>query len=386
MLAELSLLFMHIVTAACSANYIWLMYPIAQQALYGYDGVANKSYRSENISDGVKFVTEDGINALFVPAGIQVDLGDFAGTCVSNPNLCKNFTVSFLLKTAANKSLIVLDSGIMDPTGQEYEYGWSFKVNIIGDTSAAVVTSGLQGDGQDFTAKGVWIHMAFTSFQTFTNNVRLYQNGSYRADVAFGATSYDQDKNTHLKLGDVSNTEGFFISNLQFIGIALSTEETMKNGNNSFETAMWTQNVTIEILQDEVTVRAETGTAAIPVRRNGFQEIAAVVEFNTTDLTAKSSTHYVGFLDKQLVFAPGEVYKHVEIPIIRRAIFQGSKTFVVSFSNSPILKGPMKVKVTILYTGPNQPEGSAKYGKGCYLLVVAMSMWAHIISRHSSFH
>lgn len=42
--------------------------------------------------------------------------------------------------------------------------------------------------------------------------------------------------------------------------------------------AMWTQNVTIEILQHEVTVRAETGTAAIPVRRNGFQEIAAVVE------------------------------------------------------------------------------------------------------------
>lgn len=230
MLAELSLLFMHIVTAACSANYIWLMYPIAQQALYGYDRVANKSYRSENISDGVKFVTEDGINALFVPAGIQVDLGDFAGT-------------SFLLKTAANKSLTVLDSGIMDPTGQEYEYGWSFKVNIIGDTSAAVVTSGLQGDGQDFTAKGVWIHMAFTSFQTFTNNVRLYQNGFYRADVAFGATSYDQDKNTHLKLGDVSNTEGFFISNLQFIGIALSTEETMKNGNNSFETGIRTYSI-----------------------------------------------------------------------------------------------------------------------------------------------
>lgn len=42
--------------------------------------------------------------------------------------------------------------------------------------------------------------------------------------------------------------------------------------------AMRTQNVTIEILQDEVTVRAEAGTAAIPVRRNGFQEIAVVVE------------------------------------------------------------------------------------------------------------
>lgn len=42
--------------------------------------------------------------------------------------------------------------------------------------------------------------------------------------------------------------------------------------------AMRTQNVTIEILQGEVTVRAEAGTAAILVRRNGFQEIAVVVE------------------------------------------------------------------------------------------------------------
>ena len=45
-----------------------------------------------------------------------------------------------------------------------------------------------------------------------------------------------------------------------------------------FLLAMRMQNVTIEILQDEVTVRAEAGTAAIPVRRNGFQEIAATVE------------------------------------------------------------------------------------------------------------
>ena len=146
------------------------MYPTAEQTLYGYDRVANKSYRSQIISDGVKSVTEDGINALFVPAGIQVDLGDFAETCVSNPTLCTNFTESFLLKTAANKSLTVLDSGIRDPTRQGYEYGWSFKVSTAGDTTAAVVTSGLRGDAQDFTAKGVWIHMAITSFQAYTDN------------------------------------------------------------------------------------------------------------------------------------------------------------------------------------------------------------------------
>ena len=191
----------------------------------------------------MKSVTEDGINALFVPAGIQVNLGDFAGTCVSNPTLCTNFTVSLLLNIAANKSLTVLDSGIRDPIRRRYEYGWSFKVSTAGDTTAAVVTSGLRGDGQDFTAKGVWIHMAITSFQAYTDNVRLYQNGSYRGDLAFGGTSYDQDKNTHLKLGDVSNTQGFFISNLQSIGIALSREEIMKNGKNSFETGMRTYSI-----------------------------------------------------------------------------------------------------------------------------------------------
>ncbi|CAH3189776.1 unnamed protein product, partial [Porites lobata] len=101
-------------------------YPIANQALYGYDQAAKKSFKSEKIPNGVRTQVEDGIQALFVPAGEEVDLGDFAGTCISNPFLCQNFTVSFLFKTGADKDLKVLNSGLR--ADDEYEYGWSFEI------------------------------------------------------------------------------------------------------------------------------------------------------------------------------------------------------------------------------------------------------------------
>lgn len=77
--------------------------------------------------------------------------------------------------------------------------------------------------------------MAFT-FQADSRDVLLYQNGSSLGVIGSGADSKSQDRNTHLKVGGVSNTEGFYISNLQFIEMTLSKEEIMKNGNNSFKT------------------------------------------------------------------------------------------------------------------------------------------------------
>ena len=53
------------------------------------------------------------------------------------------------------------------------------------------------------------------------------------------AQSYvDQDRNTRLKLGSTSNIKGFFISNLNFIGIKLRVEEIQELGNRSFKEGM----------------------------------------------------------------------------------------------------------------------------------------------------
>jgi len=220
-----------------AANYTWSLYPIAGQALYGYEEATKKSFRSENIPDGVKNQVEDGINALFVPAGVEIDLGDFAGTCVSNPTLCKNFTVSFLLKTSADKDLKVLDSGVKD--GERDEYGWSFEIDNYGDAEAMVANGYIVAYGETLEETDAWILMAFTFYHgRFNPNIVLYQNGSHGNPHLKGSSSWEQDKNTRLKLGSASNTKGFFISNLKFIGMKLNDKQIQEHGNSSFDEGM----------------------------------------------------------------------------------------------------------------------------------------------------
>ena len=208
--------------------------------MYGYDQAANKSFKSEKIPNGVRTQVEDGIQALFVPAGEEVDLGDFAGTCISNPYLCQNFTVSFLFKTGADKDLKVLNSGLRaDDQTDEYEYGWSFEISPYSGSAEAIVTS--NGAGSELAARNSWIQIVFTFDYGIITNVVLYQNynGTLVDNLMASGQSYvDQDRNTRLKLGSTSNTKGFFISNLNFIGIKLSVEEIQELGNRSFKEGM----------------------------------------------------------------------------------------------------------------------------------------------------
>ena len=175
-----------------------------------------------------------------MPAGEQVDLGDFAGTCISNPYLCQNFTVSFLFKTGADKDLKVLDSGLRaDDQTDEYEYGWSFEISPYSSSAEATVTG--NGAGSDLAALNSWIQIVFTFDYGIITNVVLYQNynGTLVDNLMASGQSYvDQDRNTRLKLGSTSNTKGFFISNLNFIGIKLSVEEIQELGNRSFKEGM----------------------------------------------------------------------------------------------------------------------------------------------------
>ena len=183
---------------------------------------------------------EDGIQSLFVPAGEEVDLGDFAGTCISNPYLCQNFTVSFLFKTGADKDLKVLDSGLrVDDQTDEYEYGCSFEISPYSGSAEAIVTG--NGAGSELEARNSWIQIVFTFDHGSITNVVLYQNynGTLVDNLMASGQSYvDQDRNTRLKLGSTSNTKGFFISNLNFIGIKLRVEEIQELGNRSFKEGM----------------------------------------------------------------------------------------------------------------------------------------------------
>ena len=190
-----------------------------------------------NIPDGVSNQVADGINALFVPAGVEVDLGDFAGTCVSNPNLCKNFTVSFLLKASSDKDLKVLDSGVK--YGGIDEYGWSFKIDEYSEAKAMVAYEDIVVFGEKLAATNAWILMAFTfDIDARSRKIVLFQNGSHGNPPMSGSNCELQDKNTRLKLGSTSNKNDFFISNIQFIGKKLSNEEIQEHGNRSFKEGM----------------------------------------------------------------------------------------------------------------------------------------------------
>ena len=204
--------------------------------MYGYDQAANKSFKSETIPNGVRTQVEDGIHALFVPPGVEVDLGDFSGSCISNPNLCQNFTVSFLFRSGAEKGLKVLDSGVK--YGDRDEYGWSFEIS---DGKAVVMVS--DGDSELYFEKlagtNTWIQMVFTfDPDSSSHSVILYQNGSHGDALRAGSNVWLQDRNTRLKLGSTSNTKGFFISNLNFFGIKLKVDEIEEYGNRSFKEGM----------------------------------------------------------------------------------------------------------------------------------------------------
>ena len=222
-----------------TANYSWPFYPITNQALYGYDQAANKSFKSETIPNGVRTQVEDGIHALFVPPGVEIDLGDFSGSCISNPNLCENFTVSFLFRSGAEKGLKVLDSGVK--YGDRDEYGWSFEISstLVGEAVVMVSDGNSELYFEKLAGTNTWIQMVFTfDPDSSSRSLVLYQNGSH-GDAPMGSSSVSlQDRNTRLKLGSRSNTKGFFISNLNFFGIKLKVDEIKEHGNRSFKEGM----------------------------------------------------------------------------------------------------------------------------------------------------
>ena len=78
------------------------------------------------------------------------------------------------------------------------------------------------------------------------------------------------------------------------------------------------------------------------------------LSYDTQSLTAEPSKHFKAANGQPLTFAPGEIYKHVEIDVMNEDdTFEGNKTFQVIFSSDQrfvILTGPKEVNVTVMYT------------------------------------
>ena len=124
--------------------------------------------------------------------------------------------------------------------GKTDKYGWSFEVSSFLENAEAMVCNAGNSVvyGEKLLATNAWIQMVFTfdPESRSRSSVVLYQNGSYDNPPIAASSCALQDKNTRLKLGSASNTNGFFISSIKFIGIKLiSDKEILGLGNNSFK-------------------------------------------------------------------------------------------------------------------------------------------------------
>ena len=226
-----------------AADLEWYFTPIAGGSVYGYDETNNKSFTSRKLPDGVAAQREDGINALFVPKGKEIDLGDFGGTCLSNPNLCKNFTVSFFLKLGDFKN--TEEKQVIFDSGQELSaYGWTVtaKQYSFSDTpkiSGYIGTkNSLQGTDEDVPANSSWIHVAFVyASRRFSTDLMLYLNGnrSEPQSMSGSSTKHNADLKTRLTLGSPKNDKDFRVGFLQFREKELSADEIGKLYQSSMQ-------------------------------------------------------------------------------------------------------------------------------------------------------
>ena len=205
---------------------------MAGGSVYGYEETKNKSFTSSKLPDGVKAQREDGINTLFVPKGKEIDLGDFSGTCLSNPNLCGNFTVSFLLKTdtpLGNERQIIFDSG-----QEKTAYGWTVTIKkgyFPGDHTVSGFSgfkNNLLGTSETFSSNNSWVHVAFVfdHSRKYSTYLKLFVNGN-RSDVdsMMASSGHNEDLKTHLTLGSPQNQIDFSVAFFQFTEERLSPDE-----------------------------------------------------------------------------------------------------------------------------------------------------------------
>ena len=203
----------------------WFFTPVAGGSVFGYDRATNKSYTSTRLPAGVTAERHDGLNALFIPKATELSLGDFAGTCLSNPTLCADgaFTVSFFMKA---KEITENELHIFDSGEEMSAFGWgvaalnnSFSSNpqISGERGT---TNSLEGTSYDqLPNNGSWFHVTFVSPNSSSwRSLKIYVNGHTPDDQAASASSpkYNADIKTVLTAGSPDNDRGFYVALLQF--------------------------------------------------------------------------------------------------------------------------------------------------------------------------
>lgn len=158
-----------------------------------------------------------------MPAGEKINLGQFSASCLADTGVCRNFTVSFLFKINGS----IPENETVDVIHQmplaDAKYLFQFSVHNNGSYYVGGATVARGHNRTDLT--GViqlgdrWIHVAIV--YTKAGYLELFLNGtkeqSNATSVAFNGSSQ-----SNMTLGSSNSSNGFFVSYLQIIEVAIS--------------------------------------------------------------------------------------------------------------------------------------------------------------------
>ena len=213
-----------------TSSYLWYLFPVGARRVYGYDPETNRSFASEQVSDGTAVELKDGIRSLHIRPGDDVTLGDFATSCLQDIALCDSFTVSFLVYikgaiTVAGSDVKVLLSKSIDRGPYQIE----FIVKRVTPASAEghVFVVGLNATillerKGEFPGTNQWVHVAIVYS---TEAVDLYMNSVVVTNPTTSHVWASSGSQVQLALGSASNTNDIFLSYFQIIRGNLSEQE-----------------------------------------------------------------------------------------------------------------------------------------------------------------
>ena len=216
-------------------RYIWYLFPNATNRLYGYQPQANQSFESEVLPSDSRVTTDDNIDGIWVPAGEEVNLGQFSASCLADTGVCQNFTVSFLFKINGSISENETVDVIHQMPLADAEYLFQFSVHNNGSHYLGGATVARGHNRTDLTGviqqRDRWIHVAIV--YTKADYLELFLNGTKEQSNAT-SVAFNGSIQSNMTLGSSNSSNGFFVSYLQIIEVAISQADVTALKDQSF--------------------------------------------------------------------------------------------------------------------------------------------------------
>ena len=215
-------------------SYLWYLFPIGANRVYGYDAMTNQSFKSDELSSGTKVAMKDNIHSIHIYKRNDLILGDFANPCLDNASVCSSFSISFLVyisgSVESSENVYVLDSN--SSFNRKGPYHVEFYVTrssparleghafVVGGNSSKLLEREIT-----FPATDSWVHVAIV--YSSPGSLVLYVNSVVvtPSDPVIPTDWQGTNSPVQVSLGSKQNSRDIFVSYLQIIKGTLSPSE-----------------------------------------------------------------------------------------------------------------------------------------------------------------